>query len=127
LGTNTCFNASIIYRDNSLFKREALWFDIVSHSDGWESTSSILMGDFYVIYSLDKKRRGAIWWPLWKNNLNNLIQLGLEDLRFFGSMFTWINQQCNNVLINMKWKCDFAVSRAIFACFWYLESFLDVS
>jgi hypothetical protein len=34
LGTNICFNASIIYGDNSGSLREALWSDIVSQSDG---------------------------------------------------------------------------------------------
>jgi hypothetical protein len=34
LGTNTYFNVSIVYGDNSLSKCEALWFDIVSRSDG---------------------------------------------------------------------------------------------
>ena len=60
-----------------------------------------------------------------ENTLNNfLIQLGLEDLRFFSSMFTWINQQCNNVLVNMKWKCNFAVSEAFFLSFGILNHFL---
>ena len=38
LGTNICFNASIIYRDNNTSLHEALWSDIVSQSGGWEST-----------------------------------------------------------------------------------------
>jgi hypothetical protein len=49
LGTNICFNASIIYGDNSASLREALWFDILSQSDGWESTLWILMDDFNAI------------------------------------------------------------------------------
>jgi hypothetical protein len=38
LGTNTCFNTSMIYEDNNSFKHEALRSDIVSRSNGWEST-----------------------------------------------------------------------------------------
>ena len=34
LGTNTYFNTCIVYRDISSSKHEALWFDIVSRSDG---------------------------------------------------------------------------------------------
>jgi hypothetical protein len=49
LGTDICFNASIIYKDNSASLREAFWFDIVSWSDGWESTPWILMSDFNAI------------------------------------------------------------------------------
>jgi hypothetical protein len=49
LATNICFNASIIYGDNSASLYEALWSDIVSRSDGWESTPCILMGDFNAI------------------------------------------------------------------------------
>jgi hypothetical protein len=41
--------ASIIYGDNSVSLREALWSNIISQSDGWESTLWILIGDFSAI------------------------------------------------------------------------------
>jgi hypothetical protein len=58
------------------------------------------MGDFNVIHSLNEKRGRARWWSSWQNDLNNyLIQSSLEDLRFTDSMFTWTNQQCNNLIL----------------------------
>jgi len=65
LDTNTYFNASIVYEDNSPSKREALYTDIVSRTDSWESTPWIFIGDFNVIHSIDEKRDGTILWSSW--------------------------------------------------------------
>lgn len=90
------------------------------------------MGDFNVIHSLNEKRGRARWWSSWQNDLNNyLIQSSLEDLRFTDSMFTWTNQQSNNlilkkldrVLVNVKWKCDFAAPKVSFLPFGILNHF----
>jgi hypothetical protein len=59
------FNASIVYEDNSPSKREALYTDIVSRTDSWESTPWIFIGDFNVIHSIDEKRDGTILWSSW--------------------------------------------------------------
>jgi len=69
LATNICFNASIIYGDNNASLREALWSDIVSHSDGWESTPWILMGNFNAIrnQSYEGLLRGLVIWTDWKH------------------------------------------------------------
>jgi hypothetical protein len=89
LDTNTCFNASIIYRDNTPSKKEAWWTDIVRCSDSWESTPWILICDFNVICSIYEKRGSTILWLAWQNDLNKcLIQSCFEDLLFTVSMFT---------------------------------------
>ena len=64
LATNTCFNTSVIYEDNNASLREALWSDIVSRSDGWESTPWILMlmGDFNAIRNQSDKLGGSTTW-----------------------------------------------------------------
>jgi exonuclease III len=59
LATNICFNTSIIYGDNNASLREALWSDIVSRNDGWESTPWILMGDFNVIRNQSDRLGGS--------------------------------------------------------------------
>jgi len=59
LATNICFNTSIIYGDNNASLREALWSNIVSRSDGWESTPWILMGDFNAIRNQSDRLGGS--------------------------------------------------------------------
>ncbi|KAI5568972.1 hypothetical protein BDE02_12G048300 [Populus trichocarpa] len=66
LATNISFNTSIIYGDNNASLREALWSDIVSRSDGWESTPWILMGDFNAIRNQSDRLGGSTTWVvLW--------------------------------------------------------------
>jgi len=62
LGTNTCFNVSIIYRDNISSHQEALLYDIVRYSHRWEDTPWFLMGNFNAIWFLVEKRGGAMSW-----------------------------------------------------------------
>jgi hypothetical protein len=90
------------------------------------------MGDFNVFHSLNEKRGRGRWWSSWQNDLDNyLIQSSLEDLRFTDSIFTWTNQQCTNlilkkldlVLINVKWKCDFAAPKVSLLPFDILNHF----
>jgi exonuclease III len=74
LATNMCFNTSIIYGDNNASLREALLSDIVSCSDGWESTPWILMGDFNAIRNQSDKLGGATTWASTMDKLDTCIR-----------------------------------------------------
>jgi hypothetical protein len=125
VGSNISFNTSLIYRDTCSSKQEALWGDII-YCSAWETIMWILLGDFNAIRSLDEKNGGTTSWSGWQNDLNNcVIQACLEDLRFTGSRCIWTNWQCNNtilkkldqVLINVKWNCDFTGLETCFLTF----------
>lgn len=64
MGTNSIFNASIVYEDNMPSKQEALWYDIVRQSEVWGSIPWILMDDFSAIRLLDEKMGGDMLWPV---------------------------------------------------------------
>jgi hypothetical protein len=59
--------ASIIYEDNSVSLREALWSNIISQSDGWESTPWILIGDFSAI----QNQSDSLGTPLWAGHMRS--------------------------------------------------------
>jgi hypothetical protein len=49
VGSNVSFNTSFVYGDNCPSKREALWAEIISCSNPYETILWILLGDFNVI------------------------------------------------------------------------------
>ncbi|KAI9386499.1 hypothetical protein POPTR_010G033266v4 [Populus trichocarpa] len=83
LATNISFNTSIIYGDNNASLREALWSDIVSRSDGWESTPWILMGDFNAIRNQSDRLGGSTTWAGTMDRLDTCIrEAKVDDLRY---------------------------------------------
>jgi hypothetical protein len=83
--------------------------------------------EILMLFDLSMRRTGGTTsWSGWQNDLNNcVIQACLEDLRFTGSRCIWTNWQCNNtilkkldqVLINVKWNCDFTGLETCFLTF----------
>jgi len=123
LATNICFNASIIYGDNNASLREALWSNIVSRSDGWESIPWILMGDFNAIRNQSKRLGGSTTWAGHMDRLETCIrEAKVDDLRYSGMHYTWTNQcpenlimrKLDRVLVNEKWNLTFPLSEASF-------------
>jgi hypothetical protein len=123
LATNICFNTSIIYGDNNASLREALWSNIVSHSDGWESTPRIHIGDFNAICNQSSKSGGSTTWAGTMDRLDTCIrEAKVDDLRYSSMHYTWSNQCAENlimqkldrVLVNKKWNLNFPLSKARF-------------
>ena len=123
LAANICFNTSIIYGDNNASLREALWSDIVSRSDGWESTPWILMGDFNAIRNQSERLGGSSTWAGHMDRLETCIrEAKVDDLRYSGMHYTWTNQcpenlimrKLDRVLVNEKWNLTFPLSEARF-------------
>jgi hypothetical protein len=123
LATNICFNTSIIYGDNNASLREALWSDIVSHSDGWESTPWILMGDCNAIRNPSDRLGRSTTWAGTMDRLDTCIQQAkVVDLRYSGMHYTWSNhcpenlimRKLDRVLVNEKWNLNFPLSEARF-------------
>ena len=123
LATNISFNTSIIYGDNNASLREALWSDIVSRSDGWESTPWILMGDFNAIRNQSDRLGGSTTWAGTMDRLDTCIrEAKVDDLRYSGMHYTWSNQcpenlimrKLDRVLVNEKWNLNFPLSEARF-------------
>jgi len=123
LATNISFNTSIIYGDNNASLCEALWSDIVSHSDGWESTPWILMGDFNAIRNHSDMLGGSTTWAGTMDRLDTCIrEAKVDDLQYSGMHYTWSNQcpenlilrKLDRVLVNENWNLNFPLSEARF-------------
>jgi len=128
LAANICFNTSIIYGDNNTSLHEALWSDILSRSDGPESTPWILMGDFNVIRNQSERLGGSTTWAGHMDRLDTCIREARVDvLRYSGMHYTWTNQcpenlimrrKLDRVLVNEKWNLTFPLSEARFLPWW---------
>lgn len=93
---NFHFLVSFTYGMNSIAERRDLWRDLASISS---STSWCLMGDFNVIKSLDETDREDDSWDCGMEDFKECLHnVGVEDIRGFGPLFTWWNSQLNRPL-----------------------------
>lgn len=74
------------------------------------------MWDFNAIRFSFERRGGSTSWPVYMNDLHNyFFYSGLEDLKAYGSTFTWsnnneasfISRKLDRVVVNDKWMYTF--------------------
>lgn len=125
-GSNQCF-VTMIYAFNSGEERRPLWDELAQLHDNFVSSDSpspwCLMGDFNVFLH-DSETNGSMPRRLAPvNEFRDCISnLGLADLRFTGTVFTWWDgnrsspalRKLDRVLVNDSWLQNYDLSSAAF-------------
>ncbi|XP_056171295.1 uncharacterized protein LOC115678577 [Syzygium oleosum] len=118
----TCI-ISIIYGEHTFVNRRSLWTDLIHSSSVFASLPWLVAGDFNAIHHpSDRTRSSNAWIPAFNELGDCLDQAGLEDLRFVGHRFTWLNsasvnrkqRKIDRVIINDQWSSEFSFSETSF-------------
>ena len=118
--------ASFVYGANVASARKHLWANLKIQATAFSHMPWIIMGDFNAIRFRNERKGGSCDWPAYMNDLNDtLFEVGLDDLRYGGPLFTWHNSRVNGhilrkldrVLVNPSWLHSFAHSYAEFLPF----------
>lgn len=92
---------SFVYASNSTSERRNLWRDLYDiHSNYVQNCYPwILLEDFNVILSSNEHSRAGNYLPsngAMREFQDTIVNYGLMDLSFVGSLYTWINNQEKN-------------------------------
>jgi hypothetical protein len=100
------FYASFVYGFNTIIARRALWDDLRN----WSPNSPwLILGDFNSLLSQSDKHRGELVSTYETSDFRQCCSdLGLSDLNYSGSHFTWSNgsvwSKLDRVLANPPWS-----------------------